>query len=87
MASGADGTSSNAGAAYVFEGGPDAKPEGLDAFLAVEGSGWKGEAGTAIEKDPDLVKHIRELEKQYDDELLESPLSDDILDDKGEQQA
>ena len=49
------------GAAYVFEGGPDAKPEGLDAFLAVEGSGWKGEAGTAIEKDPGLVAFYRAL--------------------------
>ena len=49
------------GAAYVFQGGPDAKPEGLDAFLAVEGSGWKGEAGTAIEKDPALVAFYRAL--------------------------
>lgn len=56
-------------------------PMDMDQLRGVSDE-WESRVTAAIEKDPELVKHIRELEKQYDDELLESPLHEDMLGEK-----
>ncbi len=44
-------------------------PEGLDAWLAdgfrIEASGWKGEAGTAIESSPDTAAFYRDIAGKF----------------------
>ncbi|MEO8296916.1 MAG: GNAT family N-acetyltransferase [Burkholderiales bacterium] len=40
---------------------PEALPAALQQFLEVESSGWKGDAGSAILRDPQLVAFYREL--------------------------
>jgi CelD/BcsL family acetyltransferase involved in cellulose biosynthesis len=49
------------GTTYRWDAGPAADSSGLDAFLAVEASGWKGRAGTAIVQDAALARFYRTL--------------------------
>jgi CelD/BcsL family acetyltransferase involved in cellulose biosynthesis len=53
---------------FRFISGPDARdPELLDRFLAIEGSGWKGAAGTAIQCSPTLTAFYRALARRLAD--------------------
>ncbi len=49
------------GTNYRMDFGPAADSAGLDAFLTVEASGWKGRAGTAISQSPALIRFYRTL--------------------------
>lgn len=44
---------------------------------------WESQVSKAVGKDPELEEKIRELEKQYDDELLNTPMAPDWLNDEG----
>ena len=44
---------------------------------------WESQVSEAVGKDPELEEKIRELEKQYDDELLNTPMASDWLNDEG----
>lgn len=49
------------GTNFRWDVGPAADSTGLEAFLAVEASGWKGRAGSAISLDPVLSRFYRTL--------------------------
>ena len=52
------------GVEFRFLAGPEASAEGLDRFLPVEASGWKGREGTAILSSPTLVAFYRALARR-----------------------
>ncbi len=49
------------GASVRFVPAANSSPEDLDRFLAIEASGWKGRAGTAITADPHLLAFYKDL--------------------------
>lgn len=48
---------------YEWLTGPEADPERLGTFLALESSGWKGRAGSSIAQDPEWLAFYRTLVK------------------------